>query len=90
MPYISQEARDRWASLIDLLEHSTLTNGRALGAGEVNYLVTKILLAWLGPSPRYNDYNAAVGVLECIKLELYRRAVVPYEEEKCSEQSDVY
>lgn len=90
MPYVSQETRDRWASLIDLLEHSALTNGRALGAGEVNYLVTKILLAWLGSRPRYNDYNAAIGVLECIKLELYSRRVRPYEDEKRMANGDVY
>lgn len=90
MPYVSEKTREYWASTIAVFEHSALTNGAALGAGEVNYLVTKILLAWLGRSPRYQDYNAAIGVLECIKLELYARRVRPYEDEKCAENGDVY
>ena len=90
MPYVSEKTRAYWASTIDLLEHSALANGRVLGAGEVNYLVTKIILAWLGRNPRYQEYNAAIGVLECIKLELYRRAAAPYEDNKCAENGDVY
>ncbi|KKK89148.1 hypothetical protein LCGC14_2736020 [marine sediment metagenome] len=88
MPYVTRQTRADWASLVDILEHSALVNTAA--PGEINYVVTKLLLAWLGPGPCYADYNAAIGVLECIKLELYRRAVVPYEEKKCSEAGDVY
>jgi len=31
-----------------------------------------------------------VGVLECAKLELYRRIAAPYEDEKIVETGDVY
>ncbi len=90
MPYVNRKTRDYWASTMDLLEHSALANGGALGAGEVNYLVTKILLAWLGTKPCYQNYNAVIGVLECVKQEFYRRRVVPYEIGKIGENGDVY
>lgn len=38
----------------------------------------------------YADLNAAIGVLECIKLELYRRVVAPYEDTKIIQNGDVY
>ena len=31
-----------------------------------------------------------VGVLECAKLELYRRMAAPYEDEKIEDNGDVY
>jgi hypothetical protein len=39
--------------------------------------------------PKYFNYNRAVGVLECIKLEFYRRMVGPYEDTKIRESGDV-
>ena len=39
---------------------------------------------------RYTHVNEAVGVLECAKLELYRRVAAPYEDEKIAENGDVY
>jgi hypothetical protein len=46
-------------------------------AGELNWLLTILI----------NDY---IGVLECAKLELYRRVVSPYEETKMQQHGDVY
>jgi hypothetical protein len=59
-------------------------------AGELNYLLTKLVLAYMGNAPTYQVYNGAVGALECCKLELYRRKVVPYEDEKREVNGDVY
>lgn len=88
MPYISPEKR---VGLDEFLADVP----RNLTAGEVNYLITDILLTHLGnrfggPRPRYDDYNEAIGVLECVKLELYRRAVAPFEDIKREENGDVY
>ncbi len=60
--------------------------------GELNFVITDIINTWLTghPSVEYRHYNAAIGVLECAKLELYRRMVAPYEDEKCAENGDVY
>jgi hypothetical protein len=63
---------------------------RGAASGEVNYIVTRLLLAWLGDRPSYGKFNEAIGVLECAKLELYRRAVAPYEDDKAVTNGDVY
>jgi hypothetical protein len=85
MPYIDQDARHR------------LDGGEApANAGELNYAVTRLVDAYLARAAevsgrvRYAHLNEAVGVLECAKLELYRRVVAPYEDEKIAESGDVY
>ena len=55
--------------------------------GEVNYVVTRMLKQIY--SLRYFHINRAVGVLECIKLEFYRRVAAPYEDKKILESGDV-
>lgn len=61
-------------------------------AGELNYVVTRAVdayLCWQGPL-RYDTLNTAIGVLECAKLELYRRLAAPYEDIKQTQNGDVY
>jgi hypothetical protein len=55
--------------------------------GELNYVFTK-LLKEIYP-PRYFHINKAIGVLECAKLEYYRRVAAPYEDTKILESGDV-
>ena len=38
----------------------------------------------------YTNINEVIGVLECAKLELYRRVAAPYEDEKIEQNGDVY
>jgi hypothetical protein len=50
-------------------------------------VVTKIIK---GIYPlRYYHINKAVGVLECIKMEFYRRVAAPYEDTKIEQNGDV-
>ena len=82
MPYIQQICRreiDRWLELIPPF---------ALSPSELNYIITKLLLR-IEPMS-YQDYNGLIGVLEMVKLELYRRAVAPMEDRKRDENGDVY
>lgn len=85
MPYVDAEAR---AHLDE--------GGAARNAGELNYAVTKLVDAYLARLSqadgrlRYAHVNEAMGVLECAKLELYRRIAAPYEDEKIAESGDVY
>lgn len=63
--------------------------------GELNYAITCLCLNYLGDidpvdDNTYSDYNEVIGVLECVKQELYRRLIVPYEDEKCEENGDVF
>ena len=79
MPYIEQECRRE------------LFDGRAPETpGELNFAVTRLLTIYLGDRPSYTMYNEVIGVLECAKLELYRRMIAPYEAEKCKANGDVY
>ena len=88
MPYITEEDRMKVA-MIDVGE----VKGEDLSdltPGEFNYFITTAVLEYLGPKPNYGKYNEVVGVLECAKLEFYRRAVTAYEEKKIQENGDVY
>lgn len=81
MPYIDSQKR------LEILE------GRPpADAGELNFAITTVVDSYLTAKGRmrYADLNEAVGVLECAKLELYRRIVAPYEDLKIEEAGDVY
>ena len=81
MPYVKPEDRIR------------LDKGNApQNAGELNYIITRILDEYLElkGNIRYVYLNEVIGVLECAKLELYRRIAAPYEDQKMHETGDVY
>jgi hypothetical protein len=62
-------------------------------AGDLNYLITRLVDGYLArKSVSYATLNEAIGVLECAKLELYRRIVARYEDRKLAdpENGDVY
>jgi hypothetical protein len=61
----------------------------AESAGEVNFVITSILGSYI-KVPNYQTYNEVVGVLECVKQELYRRVIGKYEDQKIRENGDVY
>jgi len=68
--------------LIKHIQHNKVS------AGELNYILTNILLA-TEPSS-YGEFNSLIGCLECVKLEFYARAIRPYESRKCLDNGDVY
>lgn len=83
MPYIKNEKR---------IPLDKLTMGfpfEELSEGELNYLLTRILSIWINPV-NYARYNSVVGVLECVKQELYRRRIALYEDDKLKENGEVY
>jgi hypothetical protein len=59
-------------------------------AGELNYVLTKTILKYLGDAYDYQRINDVVGALECCKLEFNRRIVIPYEDTKIEANGDVY
>ena len=83
MPYIKREDRGQFRAGLKS------TAGKDLHPGELNYIITKHVHQFLGTNPNYEKFNAAIGVLEAAKLELYRRMVAPYEEVKIKENGDV-
>ena len=80
MPYISTEDRN------------DLDNGAMPEtAGELNYMISALLDDYLvGKGKNYANINEVIGMLECAKLELYRRVAAPYEDEKIDQNGDVY
>lgn len=85
MPYIKQEDRARLKPLVDAMESTEIRT-----PGELNYLLTLLTHKFLNQKPEsYQGYNDAVGALEGAKLELYRRHVASYENDKIKENGDV-
>jgi hypothetical protein len=69
-------------------------NGVAPGPvhpGVVNYTLSRLLhqQILMEQGPNYKFLNEQVGVLECIKLELYRQIAAPYEDKKKRENGAV-
>ena len=87
MPYIKMEDRVKYKEV--LKELINILKGLPVERvdGELNYIITKILKE--AYPLRYFNLNRAVGVLECAKLEFYRRVVAPYEDVKIRESGDV-
>lgn len=88
MPYIKQKDRDRYNYYIDLIGNELIHLPQEAMAGHINYIITKLLQRTV--PVRYNDYNTLIGLLECTKLELYRRKIAPYEDKKIEQNGDVY
>lgn len=88
MPYIRKDRRgplDRdIASLVQRLEQGEYATG------DLNYVITRLVDGFLADQQNYAAYNEVIGVLECAKLELYRRRVAPYESNKAYDNGDVY
>ena len=78
---------------IEDIDKEMLDNGtkHPIGAGELNYKITRLLqeyLKWNKVS--YQSFNDIMGALEGAKLEIYRRKIAPYEDEKIKKNGDVY
>jgi hypothetical protein len=80
MPYIDPDLRP------------DIDNGLAMPStvGELNYKITREVDEFLNGAVNYDAINEVIGVLECAKLELYRRVGAPYEDMKGAANGDVY
>jgi hypothetical protein len=98
MPYLNQSRKDQLAAI--LYEIEKFLTEDALEPGDLNYLISATIdmeaeLRTKRPrlakaSVNYAFYNSMIGALECAKLELYRRAVAPYEDKAIERNGDVY
>ena len=87
MPYIKREQRFGLDDKVDSLASHISSFSVEEQDGMINYTITK-LLKKIYPR-KYFHYNRAIGVLECVQQEFYRRQVSPYEDEKIKENGDV-
>lgn len=90
MPYVDQSKRARWAGTVEQVREDMFDAPTT--EGELNYLITCVVDGWIESQAgvSYKNLNAAIGVLECAKQELYRRVAAPYEDDKCEYNGDVY
>lgn len=87
MPYIRTTNRAKYDTILKKLTEILKALPPEEVDGELNYVITK-LLKEVYPL-RYFHINKAIGVLECAKLEYYRRVATPYEDMKIKESGDV-
>lgn len=80
MPYIEKGVRE------------SLEQGRVpTKPGELNYLMSQLIRGYIAMNGvSYTTLNAVAGVLSCLSMEVYRRITAPYEEEKRSENGEVF
>jgi len=87
MPYIKQDKRavldqhinNLHRALVDLELDDPNNNTE----GNLNYTITRLIKLVYGQvTSSYRDVNDVIGMLECIKLEYYRKLAAPYEDVK--------
>lgn len=93
MPYIKEDQRKMLDEKIDALAEEIVDLYKNLDVkptrdGLLNYSITRMLNK-VFPNARYHDYNEVIGMLECCKLEYYRKYIGPYEDLKESENGKV-
>lgn len=82
MPYIKKT--DRLGLDLDEIPYPQ-------NAGELNYVISRQINQYIqSEGLSYSTINECIGVLECAKLELYRRIAIPYENQKILDNGDVY
>jgi len=93
MPYVKQEQRDVIDPMMDgiMAYVGGTTRTEDLAAGNLNYIITKIISEWvLSKGLRYATINEVKGVLHSVIDEFDRRVVGPYEDRKIEDNGDVY
>lgn len=95
MPYIIEALREDLEHPLSMLKYeinklSLSRDGQDAVDGMLNYVITSLLDTYdLRGHPRYKNINSAIGVLECVKLELYRRLAGPYEDRAIAKNGDI-
>ncbi len=88
MPYIPQDERKELDDLAGALT-TQLRNGNF--RGRLNYFISSVAQGLIEANGlSYSFLNDFIGVLECVKLELYRRVATPYEDDKMGQNGDVF
>lgn len=87
MPYIKKAARVPYDPHIEALVSLLKSNNAS--AGDLNYIISRITKGLFEANLSYAEANKLIGVLECVKQELYRRAIAPYEDRKIQEHGDI-
>lgn len=78
MPYISNSEKEK------------SNEGIYNDAGSLNYSIHQLVSKYIEQNKEsYQTYNDIIGVLDCVKMELYRRLISDYEHRKLLQNGDV-
>jgi hypothetical protein len=89
MPYIEKKRREQFKQD----EITAFVDGTTdiFTVGDINYIITNVVNQYVKlKGLSYSSINDVIGILECAKMEFYRRVAVPYEEKKKELNGDVY
>jgi len=88
MPYVDPDTRMNLFTVLNpVIDELEATGWKS---GDVTYVVYRIVLEFMHKEPlKYANIAAAIGVVECVKSELYRKEVIPYEDGKIAVNGDV-
>jgi hypothetical protein len=89
MPYVKQNYRKLVDDTIDDLCMTILENVPIEKVdGVANYIITRIVITLLNKNS-YSSMSDIIKTLECSKLEIYRRLIVPYEKKAAEKNGDL-
>jgi hypothetical protein len=89
MPYIRQEFRENYDDLIDQIVDKLSRDRFVNGAGEINYVISRLIWKIFESDKCYNMANSLMGTLGCVQAEFYRERVAPYEDVKQQENGNI-
>lgn len=86
MPYIKKKDRAKFQQSLEEIWEVGIKN-----PGELNYIFTCLSKIYLNNKGiKYQHFNDIIGALEGAKLEMYRRQLSTYEDEKIQKNGDVH
>jgi hypothetical protein len=94
MPYVTTNNKTvidpALQEIITMIERSEEDGFHEIDCGNLNYILTRIIMAYWKKGGRYKHINDIVGAMDCATKEFYRRVAVPYEKKKAKQNGDVY
>lgn len=89
MPYIKQAMREKFDGAIEEILEQFEDLDESSKKGAANYVITQIIRKVFTDPENYGNWANAIATLECAKLEIYRRFVVPYENGAMARNGDL-
>ena len=88
MPYVEQARRPWYDGHVSNV--SDALRAEDYPAGDVNYVLSRILYRWWEHKPRYITICLVVGTLVCVALEFYWKVARKYEDKECEDNGEVF